>query len=320
MVQGQLHDIAVGRVLTQTQRPQSVVRPRAIVLLAGSVRPTRLGSALGMPLMQLPIDTQMSLLDAWGVQVQALAADGGLSRMPVRVLFDQSSPLPPAPSGAGQAAFQIEADPRDYRGTGGVLRDIAEDYDADDRLLVANGLQLLMQPLRQIIDALTALAADVALVSHRDGTPSGMMLVRCGALAPIPTTGFIDMKEQALPRIARGFSVRVAHFARPTGLPTRTLATYIQALRLYHQQLSDPGAIHDPFAENIRSSFSIVQEGAQVHSTARVHDSVVMAGAKVGPGAILVRSLVCAGGIVRREQHVIDRLIARPQAAVGEGD
>lgn len=322
MVQGPVSDIASRASLTEAAK--EVARtPAAVVLLAGSVRPTRLSQSLGLTLLQLPIDAHSGLIDVWRKQVNDFAMAAGWSSLPVRVMLDRASTLPPVPSGNGRAAFTIESDPRDYRGTGGVLRDIAAAYDEDDVLLVANGAQVLMQPIGEIVEPLQRLNADVAVVNHRDGTPSGIMLVRCGALSVIPATGFIDMKEQALPRIAQKFAVRVAHFDRPTGLPTRTLANYIHALRMYHQQLNDAAAIHDPFAENLRATFAIVQEGADVHATARVHDSVVMAGAKVGPGAILVRSLVCRGAVIHHDQHVIDRMIGgggSSGASAGEGN
>ena len=70
------------------------------------------------------------------------------------------------------------------------------------------------------------------MVSHEDGTPSGLMLVSCRALRLIPARGFVDMKEQALPLIAAKYDVRVMHRRRPTGLPVRSLTDYIQALAI----------------------------------------------------------------------------------------
>ena len=318
MVQGRVEDLHPGTGISPSVVEAGILdRLAAVVLLSGSVRPTRLSGSLGLALPELPVDDQQTVLDVWRQQVNGLAHHLHRTSLPVRVVFDRATLLPAPPSGNGHAAFQMESDPRDYRGTGGVLRDIAAQYKPSDYLLAGNGAQLMMRSLAEVAEALASLEADVAVVSHRDGTPTGIMLLRCGALAAIPATGFVDMKEQALPRIAQQFRVKVAHFQTATALPTRTLTQYIHALRLFHQQRADPTAVHDPFAENIEPTFSIVQKGADVDATARIHDSVVMSGARVEAGAILVRSLVCRGAVIRRNQHVVDRLVAGSGPAAG---
>ena len=50
----------------------------------------------------------------------------------------------------------------------------------------------------------------------------------------------------------------------------------------------------DPLAEDWRPSFAIAEAGAEVDQTARVHDSVVLAGGVVEAGAVVVRSVVAA--------------------------
>ena len=65
----------------------------------------------------------------------------------------------------------------------------------------------------------------------------------------------------------------------------------------------------DPFAEEWKSTFSIIEPGAQADPTARIHDSVVLRGGRVEAGATLVHSVVCVGGVVRRKQMVTDRVI-----------
>ena len=96
------------------------------------------------------------------------------------------------------ANFAVERDLSEYRGTGGVLRDLTAEYDDDDLILVANAAQVLLEPLPIIAAELYGKKADVAVVAHEDGTPSGLMLIRCKALRQIAATGFVDMKGQAL--------------------------------------------------------------------------------------------------------------------------
>ncbi|MFY7896114.1 MAG: hypothetical protein ACOVP8_07770, partial [Phycisphaerales bacterium] len=60
-----------------------------------------------------------------------------------------------------------------------------------------------------------------------------------------------------------------------------------------------------------------VDESATVAKTSLVHDSVVMTGAKVGAGAVVVRSLVCEGAVVQPGQTVFDTIVASKPATRG---
>jgi len=137
-------------------------------------------------------------------------------------------------------------------------------------------------------------------------------------LREIAAEGFVDMKEQALPRIATRFDVRVLNRPRPSGLPLRTLEDYVTALRCHHRRSGEDGAseaiVTDPLAENLSAAFALVEPGAKVDSTARLHDAVVLAGAVVEPGAVLVRSVVCPGGVVRRDRSAVDQFVTTPAA------
>jgi hypothetical protein len=149
-----------------------------------------------------------------------------------------------------------------------------------------------------------------------DGTPGGLMLIRCAALRDISTRGFIDLKEQALAGIAKHFDVRVVHCRRPTGLPLRTTYDYITALRQWHrgsgrnQGIRRGGQI-DPLAEDFSRGFSLVESGALVDSTAYLHDAVVLRGARIEANASVVRSLIGPNRLVKREARVIDDYINR---------
>jgi NDP-sugar pyrophosphorylase family protein len=234
-------------------------------------------------------------------------------------MVGRSTHAPDAAADNGRVRFAVERDPSEYRGTGGVLRDLAKDYRDEDYLLVGNGAQILIEPLADLAAALAAEAGDVSIIGHLDGTPSGLMLLRCGVLRTIPEAGFIDMKEQALPMIAESYRVGVVQRPEPTGLPVRTLGDYIHALRVHHQQAAGGAVTTNPFEENLDSTFSIVQQGATVDNSAYLHDSVVLSGARVEPGAMLVRSLVCPGAIVRRNRAVVDQLVAATPRADAKG-
>jgi hypothetical protein len=284
-------------------------RVRALVLLGGSVRPSPLCMATGRSVLDLPLDGTGSLLNNWLSQAADLSRVAGTDRVPVRILVNQASLEPLSADERFYGSFRVERDLSEYRGTGGVLRDVAADYAADDLILVANAAQVLLDPLAAIATALERKGGDVSLVSHEDGTPSGVMLITCKALRMIPSTGFVDMKEQVLPVIASRFDVRVIRRRRPSGLPVRTLEDYVQALRFHHRRRAGKPVSSDPLAEDFAPAFSLVEAGAQVDGTARVHDSIVLSGGVVEPGAVLVRCLVCPGAVVRRDRTAVDQFV-----------
>jgi mannose-1-phosphate guanylyltransferase len=277
-----------------------------MVLLGGSVRAAALGTAIGRLVFQLPLDSKSTILDSWSGAAADLAPLAE-QVVPLRVMIDKAAPQP-LPTTNGKA-LEIERDPFDFRGTGGVLRDLALHYAADDYLLVANAAQILCEPLPDIVSALAAMGGDVSVVSHLDGTPSGLMLVRCGALSSIPEQGFVDMKEQALPAIAKDHRVTVLHRKQPTALPVRTLADYIHALRHSYQRRAGVPAPASAFSENWEATFSIIEEGASVDPTAKLHDSVVLRDGRLEAKSVAVQSVICPGGILRRNEVKIDSLV-----------
>lgn len=284
---------------------------QAVVLLDGSVRPNPFAAAIGRSLLDLPIDSHRKLLGFWQSEVERFAEMAGIDRLPVRVIVDRSAPMPTQPPPIERVYLEIGHDPIDFRGSGGLLRDIAVDYDDDDYLLVSSGTYLLQEPLSDIAWRLADARGEVAIVSHVDGTPGGMLLVRCGCLRAIAPIGFVDMKEQGLPIIAAHHEVRVVHWDSPTGLPVRSPAAYLNALRVFHQKgsVEEREKISSPFAEDWRPTFAIIEPGAEVDPSAELLDSVVLAGARVGAGAAVVRSVLCRGAVVAPQSSVHGELL-----------
>ena len=136
---------------------------------------------------------------------------------------------------AAHIGVHIERDPADLRGTGGVLADLARQYEPDELLLVANGAQIPQVTLTQVIDSLAETGADVAVIASGDGYPGEVMLIRCGALHDVATVGFHDFKEQLLPTLAERHRVAVARWGQPVALPIRTLAQYMASLKQHHR-------------------------------------------------------------------------------------
>lgn len=290
-------------------RPAFLNRLRSVVLLAGSVRPNPLRKAVGRFVLELPIEAQHSLLDNWHQQLAATAVHFSIERLPIRVIVDRTTPMPAATEWNGPCEFRFEQDPFEYRGTGGLLVDLARQYDDDDYLLVANAQQVLFEPLPILTASLSDADADLSMICLADGTPAGLMLVRCGCLHSVPRVGFVDLNEQALPAIARDHDVVVVRHTRQISAPIRTLSSYLDAVRQYHHLRAGQAATGGAFAEDWQATFGIIEPGAAVDPSAVVHDSIVLSGGQVENGALLVRAVVCPEGFVPRGKSAIDSLV-----------
>ena len=285
-------------------------RLRGVVLLGGTVRASALRSAIKRPVLALPVQAGRTVLGCWREQCISLAEAVELWRLPVRLLLDRDSPEPQHDWPADrQVLLATERDAMEYRGTGGILKELADGYDANDYLLVANAAQLLQAPLPALARSLAGTGADVAVIAHADGTPSGLTLFRCGCAREIASIGFVDLKEQALPVIAKRHRVVVVERSRPSALPIRTLADYIEALRRYHGEASGNDAQDFGYVEDWRPVFAVVEDPQDVHRNARIHNSVVLRGGRVEDGAVVVGSVVCPGAVVRHGRLVADELV-----------
>ena len=257
-------------------------------------------------------------------QFQAFFRNGrglDLPHVSVRLMIDPASLEPTSRQDCPRAKLSVERDPYEYRGSGGVLYDVSHDYDGDDWLLVASGGQVLFQPLADLAERMADRGGDVCVVAHEDGTPSGLMLIRAACLSVIPAIGFVDMKEQALPRIAEDYQVNVMRLDQISGMPIRTLDGYIAALRQRHLQLSGDTSWENAFAER-RPVFQIVQDGTSVSDDAELQDSVVLEGGRVAAGAVVVRSIVSGRGNVPAGRMVVDQIVASsagPRPRPGQG-
>jgi len=284
-------------------------RLRAIVLLAGQVRSTELTRALKRSPLELPVDEHTRILDLWRRQTRHLAEAWNRSTLPLRVLVNDQTTLQ-GDDDAGLVPLSVENDAGEYRGAGGVARDLAVEYDRDDWIVLATAGQLLVDSLDQILNQLAQQEGDVRLISHADGTPTGIILARCGALWSVPEVGFIDLKEQVLPEIARQGRVAVSDYHEPVGIPVRTRQDYLRALYRYHQPELARQARENPFLETWQSTFSVVEPGATVDPTAHIHDSVVLNGAHVEAEAVVTQSVIADNAHVPRRARRSEAVVA----------
>jgi len=260
---------------------------RHMLLFAGAVRATPLLKAAGRNVLDLPLTADQTVGQRWLVAhrefCEALGASPSLG-----VLTDRHSPKP-----ASMPDDQASLEPDDvaFLGTGGVLRAAASGREG--LMLVATGGSLLTRSLPDVVERLLKLDADVAMLAEHDGTPTGIMLLSVEVLRSMPGAGYLDFKEQCLPKIAQDHRVRVA-FAdtdRRACLPIRDREQYLAAVG--HACNGEP--------------FAIVERGAEVATSARMREAVVLRGARVGGQAVIARSVLGPSSNVGVGQVLTDR-------------
>lgn len=309
---------AIGSAILQRSADvtKQLGQVRAVVLLAGSVRATNLRKGTGRFVMDLPVDPHKTVLDRWHDHLDDLAYELGLDHLPARVMIDRASEAPAPNSHSGPTRVQIQRDPLALRGTGGLVSDVAKEYDDDDYLIVANAAQVLLSPLPRLIEALAQKHADVSLLCDKDNRPSGITLIRCGVLRDVAGIGFVDLNEQALPMIARDHSVKVCRYEQPASLAIRTRQDYLDAIRTCHERANGRCRLtNGGLDEDWSATFGIVEPGAAVDPSAVVHDSVVLAGGRVEADAVLVRAIVGPHGRVGRGESAVERIATSYQHA-----
>lgn len=293
---------------------------RAVVLLAGSVRANDLTAAIDRSLLDLPVEPGQSVIAQWQSEVAALAEAMSVERLALRIVIDRAAPAPTVPPPHPAVMLTVERDAREFRGTGGLLRDLVVSYAPDDLLLVANAAQILIEPLANLTASLFQAGGSVSFLGHRDGTPCGLFLVKCEALASIRDVGFLDFKEQVLPKLgATGH--RVQHVIRDsaTALPIRAIDGYLSGLKAIARLRTGQPRDTDPFGEDWSPTFAIVEPGATVDPSATIHDSVVLGGAKVERGAVVVRSVIGPTAVVKAGETVADAALGVPRDIVPQG-
>ena len=300
-------EMPVLRVRAVAHEP-GLARLRGMVLMAGTTRSGSFLRQIRRSVVDLPVGGGKTLLDVWLGEWRSVTGMLEKPELDVQLMLDREALAPRRGESAG---VRVERDPKEFRGTGGALADMSRGLDPDDYLFVASAGQL---PARRLTEVLNRLAwagggSDVALMANADETATGLMLVRCGALAEVSDVGFVDFKEQALPVIARRHSVTVIS-EDVVAHPIRTAGDYLWALRQHHRILQGRKQQMDGLEEDWRPTFSVVEEGAAVSSNAKVYDSVVLDGATVEDGAALVRTVVCGGGTVRARSVAIDEVVS----------
>lgn len=304
--QSTVSETAMAMACAEADRRLSA-RLAGVVLLAGSIRDSSLSLGIGRSLLDLPLATGQSILGRWCEAASLLAETLGIDVLPVRVMLSSRCRRPVVPGGASRLRIMVDLDPGELRGTGGLLQELAQSYAEDELLLVATGTQVLCGALTSLATSL-ATHGDIALLSNSAGESAGLMLASCGALASIQGLGYVDLKEQALPELARRLDVKVVK-APVTANSVRTLAGYLSAVRSTACKEPARERLQEPYFEDWFKTFEVREDGASVDEEAMIHDAVVLSGSRVGANAVVVRSVVCPGASVAPGAIVCDQVV-----------
>jgi len=272
------------------------------VLLAGLLRPSPLREGIDLPGLCLPLGAKGSLLDAWlnvlrrvpGLYDIRIAVNGRADHATVSKLVAASLSADPA-----NARFEIKtiAEQTSWRGTTGLVRDVTEDAQPGDLILVIEAHCLPPDSVRPVIDRLPSNRAGVIGISGLD-QPAGVYLLRIEAVRITPKIGYMDFKEQFLPKLdEEGMRLSTARLSdRLVRLWDRK--SYLEAVHIsLDGGRGKDGVSRVASQASVSSSaaldgFCIVEPGAVVEDGAVVQDSVVLAGATVGGGAIVSQTIV----------------------------
>jgi NDP-sugar pyrophosphorylase family protein len=264
------------------------------VILAGGLRPTPLSDSTKCSTLDLWLTPNRTVIDLW---LDHLAE---LGTVDVKVLWNDGVPRPTLDQGDTRIRASLVPDLSSFRGPAGAVRDACAAMSPDDLLLVCEATRYFDADLADMVNAHVGNGADVTVACNRDRTPAGVYLIRRSLLDYVPPIGFMDLKEQWLGKvIGAGHGVFAHRLESGTSHVLRTREQFLAAARAANGVMQI-GRMEDG---------CMISSDATVHETAMLWDSVVMGGATIDAGAVVVRSLVGPGAHVRSHDVVVDRVV-----------
>lgn len=289
-----------------------VERQISVIMLAGGLKPPPLREALNLPPQALPVAPGVPVLVRWLEVTTALRA---VKDLRVVVSSDEDAVLLTALAariGDQSPRCRVMLEPGSWRGTAGLLHDVAKETDETELILLVESSVLPPRSLHPLFEEVDELAAGV-IGASRDNGPNGVALFKREVLEHIPAVGYFDLKEQLLPRLhKRGLRVRPAYFDEPV-LRLHDRQRYLRAVATTAQRTGEPIMIHPDASvdEDARlAGTCLIDAGAVVEAGAIVHESVVMEGAIVRCGAAVSRSVAGPGAVISGSQRSAREVVA----------
>lgn len=287
-----------------------------VIMLTGGMRPSPLRAGVGRPIVSLPLRQGLTLFGAW---LHVLRSIGQSVDLIVATNLDEDVPLlreqlkSEAVGCPWIRSVRVARDPNEWRGSAGVLRDLAGETVGDGEcVLMLEGGCLPPVSLEPIVASLEA-GAIMAVGATDDLTPAGAIGCRVDVLSIVPDVGYCDLKEQVIPRLTRrGADVRAIRVSDEL-VRLRDLDSYLYAVTRIGSD-SETDSSDQPWRG---LGVCLVEDGATVDAGAILKQSVVLRGASIGAAAILNGCVAAAGASVGPGERVVDRIITaqKPQLA-----
>ncbi|MGP1271835.1 MAG: hypothetical protein ACTS22_00730 [Phycisphaerales bacterium] len=309
--------------MASDQHDATPARPRidACVLLAGGLVPSPLVEEAGRPVLELWLTARQTVFNRWcDVLFDATSTPhGSRDTRPTIHVVHSGPPFAPRDD-FRDPRFEVrtQGEAGKFRGPAGVLRDVTESYDENAVVLVGEAARYIAGSLDQFLADWQRSACDVLVACHSDGDPTGLLLLRRGALELVPQEGFMDLKEQWLPKLLRaGLKIWTSETRDFQPYPLRNREQFLRASAFAAgaplEGIDRASVLGPPKLLRPGSDRSRVAASARVGSDAVIADAVVMPDARIGDRAVVVRSIVCQGAVVPDGAEVVDRVI--PAAA-----
>lgn len=278
------------------------VRGGCAIVLAGGLRPSRLIEHTGIATLDLDLGPGVRVLDHWVELLHdALGEDA-----PILVVPSRSCPLPDL----SDTSARLVDEAGDYRGPAGVIRDVASQAGGDGPVMVVEAARGVLGSLRGLVRSHVAHGALATVGRNPDSSPAGVYLLERSAIDMVPRRGFMDLKEQLLPRVREVGSVRVFDLKAPGALPLRTRRQFLDAVSWLSRGHGGESATSIWWTPS-SGTWRVIGERAHIDDGAQVVDSVVMRDARIGARSLVARSIVCPGSVVPAGTRVVDSVVGR---------
>ena len=286
------------------------------IILAGGLRKSPLHDELGMHELCLPLDDGRTLLAAW---LETLGASGGCKDAAI-VVSDAEDAQEIQRHLDESADFrhdlphvQVIVERGRWRGTAGVLRDVADGMVGSEILVAVEAACLPPSSLTPLLASIaTGSEGVVGVGSHFD--PAGVYGFRRSAMKHVPSVGYFDLKEQLLPEMyTRNASVH-AVCVTETVIRLRDREGYLQAISWLVGSEDNGESRHCSSVTTIAPSVRLVgtcliDSNAKLEDGVIVRDSVVLDGAVVGIGAVVNRSVIGSGAVIAAGHIVTNAVV-----------
>lgn len=283
-------------------------------MLAGSLRPSPLRAELDESVLRMPLRADYCLLDGWLEALSGVEPSAEL-RIVVTDLRDIDTlngmlARPSRRQGAGRKIGVIR-EPNAWRGTAGLVRDLAEGLPPEALVAVLEAGCLPVAPLREVLSAISADCGGV-IVAGRDREPAGISVFRRAALDRVSRIGYSDMKEQFIPALhQQEFKIALVERDDPV-LRIRDRRSYLQVIANCHD-VTENASVNGERKVDASARLigpCVIERGGSVDAGAIVHESVVMSGARIEAGAVVSRSVIGRGVVVEAGERVIERILS----------